>query len=446
MLSTGQQLGHGLGGAVAGPLRTGAPVSVGGVALPDWALHQQVSLDGAVLAGGTAPGASDQGSTPRAGAGRGSSGPPGTGRSVMGVAGAALLHRCVLQLHLPRRARGARAPPTPTATLVPVPTPTLPPPGSLLSSPDAAASAAPAAATPPVACFPASSSITSKGPGMPPAAPDSPQGSASTRTLLTQNLPGVGAQAVGEWAWQELRFIDGMPHVRARLSVTSSYDEEPLGGVDGGGGWVIKSDGSAAEGRAARAAVVTSHEGWFRLALGVGGTGIVLSGSAARDLGFAEAATPLAPHGMMAGPGEARARLAAVEEGAVLSARLDEVQLGFAGLKPYGQVATASSRGDVDGGQQDSAQSGRVAVFKQVRCLVHAPSDRGAGGDVEALLNPDLDPHHHAPSDLELSFQASGLLCADMFRGCSLCIDFPGRRLGVAVHPEEQVSKLNIWG
>ena len=106
-------------------------------------------------------------------------------------------------------------------------------------------------------------------------------------------------------SWQEVRFLDGQPHIWATLRLRSYIG----GGSEISGGSNFLSEGPPT---ASPLSPSTSHSGWFRLALGVGGTGVVLSGAAASELGFLELSTPLAPTGVMAGPGEGRARLAAL--------------------------------------------------------------------------------------------------------------------------------------
>lgn len=137
--------------------------------------------------------------------------------------------------------------------------------------------------------------------------------------------------------------VDGVPHVRA------SYSLQPGAPL---------------------------REGLFRLALGVGGCGVIFSNAEAAAVGFARATAALQPAGMLAAPGEGRARMAAVEEGSLLSGRLDALQLGG-------------------------------ATFRHVRALAHTGAD---------------------PSDLALSHRAAGAICADLFRGVHLVLDFAAGR------------------
>ena len=187
----------------------------------------------------------------------------------------------MLEIDAPRRVPGARAPPKMTARVH------LPPPGQ---------EAAPQ--------LPASSE-GSDGPSSPP----------DQAPLSPSRLPGGGASRLSPRAscwyvpqderlalcWQEVRFLDGQPHILAKVWVGAAASDDP---DNGGGGGISPGSGSGSG--------AVHHEGWFRLALGVGGTGLVLSGTAAAELGFFGRTTPLAPTGMMAGPGEGRARMAAL--------------------------------------------------------------------------------------------------------------------------------------
>lgn len=96
--------------------------------------------------------------------------------------------------------------------------------------------------------------------------------------------------------------------------------------------------------------------------------------------------------------------------------------------------------------------SGRVdslellgAEFKQVRCVVHlpqtvftpttaAPTDTAhgsSGGGVGISAHGEIP---HGPPDLQLSFRASGLLGADLFRGVRLVLDLANKRVAVCQH------------
>jgi hypothetical protein len=174
-----------------------------------------------------------------------------------------------------------------------------------------------------------------------------PGGRDAPRVSATLHAPGTyTAPDRVAVAWQALTFIDGAPHVRASYRLDEA-DAAP-------------------------------REGLFRLSLGVGGAGVLLCAAEAAASGFAERTAALQPHGLVAAPGEARARLASVTEGALLSGRIAELRLGDAG-----------------------------ASFAHVRCLLHV------GGD---------------PSDLALSQRAAGMLCADLFRGVALVLDYAAGR------------------
>jgi hypothetical protein len=80
----------------------------------------------------------------------------------------------------------------------------------------------------------------------------------------------------------------------------------------------------------------------------------------------------------MSGPGEGRARLARVEP-EVVTGRFDAIEL-------------------------------KGATFRNIRALTH--------------LNGD-------PPDLALSPHADGVLCADLFRGCVVVLDFSRDRVAV---------------
>lgn len=71
--------------------------------------------------------------------------------------------------------------------------------------------------------------------------------------------------------------------------------------------------------------------------------------------------------------------------------------------------------------EEGSVISGRIAAlelkgarFEGVRCLAHTgPAD---------------------PPDLGLSEAAAGVLCADLFRGCRVVLDFGRKRMAVVQH------------
>jgi hypothetical protein len=148
-------------------------------------------------------------------------------------------------------------------------------------------------------------------------------------------------------SWQRMRFIDGAPHVRAEVRLEEGTD-------------------------------APAHAGWYRLALGVGGTALLLSNATAQAMRFSSTVAPLQPGGTMAGPGEGRARMALLQEGELLSGRVASVELVG-------------------------------ASFRFARAIVHAVD----------------------PQDLQLSQRCAGLLCADLFRGCTLVLDWANERLAV---------------
>ena len=181
--------------------------------------------------------------------------------------------------------------------------------------------------------------------------------------------------------WQEVCMVDGSPHVRARVALSPPHP---------------RAEASAADAPLPPPPPPPppSPELLLCLALGVGGAGVVLSCSAAASLGLSRAPSPpsdddapafvLQPGGNVAAPGASRARMAPLEEGAVLSTRAHAVEL-------------------------------RGATFSGVRVIAHTPPD---------------------PPDLELSCRTDGLLCADALRGCSLFLDLAGRRVAFVQHTE----------
>ena len=120
-------------------------------------------------------------------------------------------------------------------------------------------------------------------------------------------------------------------------------------------------------------------------------------------------------------------------------------------------------------------------LFKQVRCIVHLPPARGAssddssrsqqtprrrrgggdddGGSAAAAAAADLSVGGafplsattlarslpHGPRDLQLSFRASGLLGADVFRGVRLVLDLANRRVAVCQHAAAAKSNARGW-
>ena len=126
-----------------------------------------------------------------------------------------------------------------------------------------------------------------------------------------------------------------------------------------------------------------------------------------------------------------------------------------------------------------------TCLFKQVRCIVHLPPARGAssddssrsqqtprrrrggggdddddGGSAAAAAAADLSVGGefqalsattlarslpHGPRDLQLSFRASGLLGADVFRGVRLVLDLANRRVAVCQHAAAAKSNASGW-
>ena len=131
--------------------------------------------------------------------------------------------------------------------------------------------------------------------------------------------------------------------------------------------------------------------GWFRLGLGVGGTAVVLSAATCNQVAFVQGTNALQPSGVMTGPGEQQGRFQPVQEGSLLSGRVARVEL-------------------------------RGAAFARQRCVVHCER-RGDG----RLVAVDA-------ADMQLSCGSAGVLCADLFRGCTLLLDVPGERCAVLMH------------
>ena len=171
-------------------------------------------------------------------------------------------------------------------------------------------------------------------------------------------------------SWQRLRFLDGAPHVECTLWL---YDDS-----DG--------DGSSELNPGSTEALEVPFSGWFRLGLGIGGTALILSATTAASMNFADTTQALQPQGVLAGPGEQRGRFVAAQEGGLLSGRLPRVSL-------------------------------RGASFVRQRAVVHTTRD----GSLRPMVPPDL----------QLSDMAAGVLCADLFRGCTILLDVPGARCAV---------------
>lgn len=171
-------------------------------------------------------------------------------------------------------------------------------------------------------------------------------------------------------AWQRVEWIGGVPHVRVKVTVAddrlTSLEPAPEAAVpkdraldehDGGGEW---------SGRL------------FRLSLGTGGTGAIVSARAAAEWDMVARTIGLQPGGVMSGPGQDRSRFARVEPEVVT-----------------GRLARLEFKG---------------ASFDTVRALTHT------GGD---------------PPDLALSPHADGAVCADLLRGCVVVLDLGNDRIAV---------------
>ena len=168
-----------------------------------------------------------------------------------------------------------------------------------------------------------------------------------------------------EASWQRVTWISGAPHVRAKIVVaddalgpTSSPEARPAPGD--------RDDEGGFDGRL------------FRLSLGAGGTGAIVSARAAAEWNMISRTVGLQPGGVLSGPGEDRSRLARVDP-EVVTGRLARVEF-------------------------------RGATFETVRALTHV------GGD---------------PPDLGLSPHCDGALCADLFRGCTVVLDLSRDRIAV---------------
>ena len=107
--------------------------------------------------------------------------------------------------------------------------------------------------------------------------------------------------------------------------------------------------------------------------------------------------------------------------------------------------------------QEGDVLSGRVdalelpgAEFRQVRCIVHLPpplsssagmSGSSSGGRMYGGgFGASSSALPHAPPDLQLSFRASGLIGADVFRGVKLVLDLANSRFAVCQHQAPVVT------
>lgn len=160
-----------------------------------------------------------------------------------------------------------------------------------------------------------------------------------------------------ERAWQDVTFIDGVPHVQLAYTVAN----------DGFKGVTAMTD---------------ERVGLFKLSLGTGGTGAVLSARVAKEAELAERTKALQPGGVMSGPGESAGRLQRVGD-EIVTGRMETIR--FKGFE-----------------------------FKNVRAVVHLDGD---------------------PPDADISPHADGAVCVDLFRGCELVLDLRNTQPRVAVVP-----------
>jgi hypothetical protein len=116
----------------------------------------------------------------------------------------------------------------------------------------------------------------------------------------------------------------------------------------------------------------------FRLSLGTGGTSVIIASRTAAEWDMVSRTVGLQPGGIMSGPGEERSRLARVDP-EVVTGRLSKLDF-------------------------------RGSSFAAVRALTHTYGD---------------------PPDLALSPHADGVLCADLFRGCTVVLDLGRDRVAV---------------
>lgn len=186
-----------------------------------------------------------------------------------------------------------------------------------------------------------------------------------------------------EASWQRVYWVGGVPHVRVRVTVAEDRVNPLEGSPEEGSGGRGPEPGTGA-GAACGVEGAGAWEGrLFRLSLGTGGTGLIVSARAAAEWALVGRTAGLQPGGVLSGPGEERSRLARVEPEVVT-----------------GRVSALEFRG---------------ARFETVRALTHT------GGD---------------PPDLALSPHADGALCADLFRGCTLVLDLGRDRVAVMTHGE----------
>ena len=154
-------------------------------------------------------------------------------------------------------------------------------------------------------------------------------------------------------AWMPLTFISGVPYVE--LSYTIAND-----------GFQGVTD------------QVMERKGLFKLSIGTGGVGVILSAKVASEADVANRTRALTPGGIMSGPGESSGRLQRIGD-EIVTGRIETLR------------------------------------FKGFECK-----------NVRAVLHLDGDP-----PDVDVSPHADGAICADAFRGCELIIDLTNARIAV---------------
>jgi hypothetical protein len=160
-----------------------------------------------------------------------------------------------------------------------------------------------------------------------------------------------------ERAWQPVALIDGVPYVELTYTIAN----DGFQGVT---------------------EMTTERKGLFKLALGTGGVGAVLTKRVADDADVANRTRALQPGGIMSGPGESSGRLQRVGD-EIITGRVETIKFNSFELK-------------------------------NVRAVIHLDGDQ-----------PDLD----------LSPHADGAVCADAIRGCELVLDLNPTAPRLAVVP-----------
>jgi hypothetical protein len=160
-----------------------------------------------------------------------------------------------------------------------------------------------------------------------------------------------------ERAWQPVVLIDGVPYVELTYTIAN----DGFQGVT---------------------EMTTERKGLFKLALGTGGVGAVLTKRVADDADVANRTRALQPGGIMSGPGENSGRLQRVGD-EIITGRVETIKFNSFELK-------------------------------NVRAVIHLDGDQ-----------PDLD----------LSPHADGAVCADAIRGCELVLDLNPTAPRLAVVP-----------